>query len=83
MSCRAGLTPLTDFSKNLTKNSNHIAEIHSDPAYKEWLFENKNPLYARYILRRSSRVDTLLMLNITCENIEFLLMLTRLHCYEV
>ena len=28
-SYQSGLTPLTDFSKNLTKNRNYIAEVHS------------------------------------------------------
>jgi hypothetical protein len=37
---------LTDFRKGLRA-------LSADPAYKEWLYSNKNPRYARYIWLRS------------------------------
>ncbi|MEX0655922.1 MAG: integrase, partial [Nitrosopumilaceae archaeon] len=59
-SYQSGLTPLTKSSKNHTISSNALRGLSIDPEYRNWLDQNKNPRYARYIGRRSPQVVDLL-----------------------
>ena len=52
---------LTKFGKDdLTDFSKVLRDLSADPAYKEWLYDNKHPLYARSIINHSSRVLNLI-----------------------